>query len=70
MGKDKTKEECRKLLIKQAAEWLREKRTIFVIGQNEKDVDYIYALLTAGSLKHCKFLRGGGKSFLKDLNVA
>lgn len=42
MGKDKTKEECRKLLIKQAAEWLREKRTIFVIGQNEKDVDYIY----------------------------
>lgn len=60
MGKAKTKEECRQFIVDQAKDFFREKRTIYVIGQNEKDVDYIYALLTAGSLKHCKFLRGGG----------
>lgn len=36
-----------------------QKRTIYVIGQRQNDVDYIYSLLENSSLKHCKFLRGG-----------
>lgn len=59
MGKARTKEECRRQIIKQAKNWLRKKRTIYVIGQRQNDVDYIYSLLENSSLKHCKFLRGG-----------
>lgn len=32
MGRARTKEECRQQIIKQAKGWLREKRTIYVIG--------------------------------------
>lgn len=60
MNRAKSKEECRELIIKQAKEWLREKRTIYVIGQKQEEVDYVYSLLANSSLKHCKFLRGGG----------
>lgn len=70
MGKARTKEECRRQIIKQAKNWLRKKRTIYVIGQRQNDVDYIYSLLENSSLKHCKFLRGGGKNFLQDLATA
>lgn len=70
MGKAKTKEECRQIIVEQAKDFFREKRTIYVIGQSEKNVNYIYDLLMASSLKHCKFLRGGGKNFLKELDVA
>lgn len=62
MGRARTKEECRQQIIKQAKGWLREKRTIYVIGQKQNDVDYIYSLLENSSLKHCKFLRGGAKT--------
>ncbi len=65
MGKARTKEECRRQIIKQAKNWLRKKRTIYVIGQRQNDVDYIYSLLENSSLKHCKFLRGGVKTSCK-----
>ena len=67
MNRAKSKEECRKLIIKQATKWFREKRTIYVIGQKRVDVDYIYSLLMDSSLKHCKFLKGGGEKFPKRL---
>ncbi len=51
MGKARTKEECRRQIIKQAKNWLRKKRTIYVIGQRQNDVDYIYSLLENSSLK-------------------
>lgn len=69
MGKAKTKEECRQFIIEQAKHLFQEKCIIYVIGQNQKEVDYIYSLLTTSSLSYCKFLRGD-KNFLKDLYAA
>jgi hypothetical protein len=60
MGRAKTKEECRKYIIEQAKNFLCRKQTIYVLGKNQKDVDYIYSLLITSSLRHCKFLKGGG----------
>lgn len=63
MGRAKTQEECRQFIIEQAKHLFQEKCTIYVIGQNQKEVEYIYSLLTTSSLSHCKFLRGGVKIF-------
>lgn len=69
MGRAKTKEECRKYIIEQAKNFLCRKQTIYVLGKNQKDVDYIYSLLITSSLRHCKFLKGGN-NFLKNLDMA
>lgn len=70
MGKAKTKEECRQFIVGRAKQLFNQKQIIYVIGQKSEDVDYIYSLLINSDLKQCKFLRGGGKNFLQDLNVA
>lgn len=65
----KTKSECRKYIIEQAKKYFNQKREIYVIGQKQEDIDYIYRLLVNSSLSG-KFIKGSSKKFLNDLGIA